>query len=222
MVKVFLDAGHGGRDPGALGSGLKEKDINLSVALRVGELLTNKGIEVAHSRTDDRFVDLADRAAMANGFGAHLFLSIHCNGFSNPSARGVETYCYPSNSKGQKLAKLIQDSIVSRLSMTNRGVKEANFAVLRLTYMPAALVEMGFITSKGDAYILKDKQEDLSRAIAEGILNYLQIPYTDDKPLLYRVQVGAFRIRSNAEKLVEELKVKGYDAIIVNSKGKTN
>lgn len=181
MVKVFLDAGHGGKDPGALGNGLKEKDINLSVTLKVGNILTNHGVNVNYSRTTDTFLELADRAKKANDFKADIFVSIHCNAAENTAAKGVETYSYPGSSNGAKLAKLLQSSIVSSGVYTvDRGTKTANFAVLRLTNMPAALVEMAFITNGEDANILKSKQDELAIAIAKGILNYLGIKYNEN------------------------------------------
>ena len=105
MAKVFLDAGHGGKDPGALGNGLKEKDINLSVTLKVGNILKNHGVNVGYSRTTDVFLELADRASKANNFGADVFVSIHCNAFDDPSAKGVETYSYPGSTIWSKIIK---------------------------------------------------------------------------------------------------------------------
>ena len=180
MTKVFLDAGHGGKDPGALGNGLREKDINLSVALKIGNILKNHGVNVGYSRTTDVFVELQDRATMANNFGADVFVSIHCNAFHDSSAQGVETYSYPGSMSGRNLAKAIQDSIIaSGVYTVNRGIKTANFAVLRLTNMPAALVELAFITNPQDADILRNRQDDLALAVARGILNNFGIPYKE-------------------------------------------
>ncbi len=221
MTKVFLDAGHGGKDPGALGNGLKEKDIALSVTLKIGNILKNHGIDVRYSRTTDVFVELADRAAKANNAGANVFVSIHCNSFDDSSAKGVETYSYPGSTTGAKLSKAIQDSIISSGVYTvNRGIKTANFAVLRLTNMPAALVELAFITNSQDANILKNRQDDLAVAISKGILNNLGIPYKGGGgTTLYKVQVGAFSVKSNADNLANELKGKGYSPIVVTSGG---
>ena len=179
-MKVFLDAGHGGKDPGALGNGLREKDINLSVALKIGDILKNHGVDVGYSRTTDVFVELQDRTTMANNFGADVFVSIHCNAFGDSSAQGVETYSYPGSMSGRDLAKAIQDSIIaSGVYTVNRGIKTANFAVLRQTNMPAALVELAFITNPQDAGILRNRQDDLALAVARGILDYLNIKYVE-------------------------------------------
>lgn len=218
-IKVWLDAGHGGKDPGALGNGVKEKDITLSVTLKVGEILKQHGITVGYSRTTDVFLELADRAKKANDFKADVFVSIHCNAFNNSSAKGVETYSHIGSVKGSRLAQSIQNSILSsKLYTVNRGTKTANFAVLRLTNMPAALVEMAFITNAEDANILKNRQEDLATAISKGILSYLGISYKETKQenstTLYRVQVGAFKNKENAEKLLNELQKKGFNGFI--------
>ncbi|WP_313756207.1 N-acetylmuramoyl-L-alanine amidase [Tissierella sp.] len=216
MAKVFLDAGHGGSDPGALGNGMKEKDIVLSVTLKVGNILKNHGVSVSYSRTTDVFLELAERAAKANNAGAEVFLSIHCNAFDDTSAKGVETYSYPDSTTGAKLSKAIQDSIIlSKVYTVNRGTKTANFAVLRLTKMPAALVELAFITNSQDADILRNRQDELALAVSKGILNNLRIPYQGGGSTLYKVQVGAFSVRANADNLADELRGKGYSPIVV-------
>src|SRR5690606_28247127 len=129
-------------------------------------------------------------------------------------------YHYPGSAEGAKLAKSIQDSIIRNgVYNGDRGVKEENFAVLRLTKMPAALVETAFITNSQDANILKNRQDEMANAIAMGILDYLEIPYNETSEGLYRVQTGAFSQRENAQNLVDELKSKGYEAIIVEKGG---
>lgn len=226
MKKVFLDAGHGGKDPGGVGNGLNEKDIALSVTMKIGNILKNHGVVVEYSRTIDEFIDLGKRAEMANRFSADLFVSIHTNAFSNTSSRGVEVYSYPTSVKGEKLSKDIYESIINdKVYTQKRGTKTANFAVLRSTKMPSALVELGFITNINDASILKNGQDELAIAVAKGILKNLGIKYIEKKQethtpkdnsnTIYRVQVGAFKNKENAEALVKELKNKGYQAIIV-------
>ena len=228
MAKVFLDAGHGGKDAGAVGNGLKEKDINLSVTLKIGEILKSHGIEVVYSRVNDVFIELSDIAKKANNSKADIFVSIHCNSFRYSSAKGMETYSYPNSLQGAKLSKNIYDSIIKdKVYTANRGTKTENFAVLRLTNMPATLVELAFVSNSQDAYILKNRQQELALAVAKGILNNLGIKYRAelvklDKPeenldgKVYKVQVGVFSDIKNAEKLISELKSKGYEAIIVN------
>ncbi len=226
-IKVWLDAGHGGKDPGALGNGMQEKNITLPVTLEIGEILKRHGVTVGYTRTTDTFMDLSDRANKANSFGADIFVSIHCNAYKNSTAHGVETYSYPNSTKGAKLAKLIHEQVISsKLYTRDRGTKTANFAVLRLTKMPAALIEMAFITNLEDAQLLKTKQKEFALAIAKGILSYLGIKYVEQKKeeskqdtgIIYRVQVGAYREKKNAENMVKKLKDKGFEAIIVTVK----
>lgn len=147
MTKIFIDAGHGGHDPGAVSQNIKEKDITLDVGLLLGELLVKEGFHVGYARTGDSFVSLSDRANRSNKFGSDIFISIHCNAFTSPHAKGVETFYFKTSKKGQRLASKFQNSIVqNNLSTANRGIKQGNFYVLRRTRATAVLVELGFIT----------------------------------------------------------------------------
>lgn len=179
MAKAHIDFGHGGSDPGAIGNGLLEKDVNLNVGLEVVEILEEKGVEVTTSRTDDTFVSLGDRVKMANAAGADIFVSIHVNAASNVKARGIETFSYiNSTSGGDKLAKNIHEELLKEnIFITNRGLKTANFQVLRQSKMPAALTELGFISNKDDADIIRKKanQSRMAKAIAKGILKHLGV-----------------------------------------------
>ncbi len=218
MTKIFLDPGHGGKDPGGAGNGLKEKNVALSITLKIGKILKRHNLEVLYSRTTDVFVELSDRARKANNANADYFISIHSNAYSDPSAQGVETYSYPGATEAARLSRSIQNAIISAGVYTrNRGTKTANFAVLRETKMTAVLVETAFITNSQDANLLRNRQDDFAEAISKGILSFLGISYIPGK--LYRVQVGAFSIRANAEKLANELKGKSYETIIVQSGG---
>ena len=227
MAKVFLDAGHGGKDPGAVGNNLKEKDINLAVTKEVNRILERHGVTVGTTRTSDTFVELSDRSKKANDFKADILVSIHCNGFHDSTAQGVETYHYPGSVNGKKLAQCIHDEIIkAKLYTKNRGVKSANFHMLRVPKMPCALIEMAFITNKQDAELLKNKQKEFALAIAKGILNYFGIKYIEEKKSnttttstskkkLYKVQTGAFAVRENALKQKEQLEKLGFKPIIV-------
>lgn len=223
-IKVWLDAGHGGKDPGAVGNGLKEKDITLAITLKAGKELERHGIKVGYTRKNDKTVNLNSRGPLANKYSADVFVSIHTNAH-NSNAQGVETYSFPNSKNGARLAKLIQDEVLkAKLYTKNRGIKTANFAVLRQTRMPAALIETAFITNAQDAQLLKNKQNEFATAIAKGILSYFGIKYQEPKKeepkqqkeldKLYKVQVGAFSERENAEKLLKELKKKGYEGFI--------
>ena len=178
MKIVHLDYGHGGKDSGAVGSGLLEKDVVLSVGIYITIILQSHDIRVTHSRTTDDFVELSKRASDAIKNKADVFVSIHCNDADNKSAMGVEVF--HQTNKNSRLAESILNSIIfDEVFPKNRGVKQANFSVLRNTSdkMASALVELGFIGNTTDAKILKDRQPELALAIAKGILNYLGIKY---------------------------------------------
>ena len=179
-VKVVIDPGHGGSDPGAIGNGIVEKAINLRVALRLKELLELDTLDpsgggdwdVRMTRTNDTFVSLAGRVAVANSWGADLFVSIHHNGFSSPAAHGTETFSFASGTLGAGLRDRLQSELLAAHGLTNRGSKTANFYVLREALMPAALTEAGFVTSPLDAAALTRSGAD--EAAARGHLFALQ------------------------------------------------
>ena len=170
--KVFIDPGHGGTDPGASGNGLYEKEVVLSISKKVRNILISKGFEVELSRSTDQYVSLSDRATQANAWDADLFVSIHCNSATSSSANGTECYTYPTaNTSTKSLSKNMASALASKLGLTNRGHKEANFAVLRLSNMPAILIETAFINNANDASKLKTRENDFASAIANQIAN---------------------------------------------------
>ncbi|EOR19972.1 sporulation-specific N-acetylmuramoyl-L-alanine amidase CwlC [Clostridium sartagoforme AAU1] len=169
VKKVFIDPGHGGSDPGAAGHGLKEDEIVLNIAKKLGNLLTSKGIAVKYSRTSDVYVDLAERSRLANEWEADLFVSVHANAF-NGSSYGTECYTHPGDSsEAKQLSANVASTISSKLGLYNRGHKEADFAVLRLAKMPAILIETAFIDNEKEAIILKEKADDFANAIYKAI-----------------------------------------------------
>lgn len=181
---VVLDPGHGGRDTGARGSQLDEKVVNLAVAQKVGELLKQKGIQAEYTRSDDIYVGLEERSAIANRLNAALFVSIHSNSNVQSAPNGTETYFYaplenPSlyvqRDDRSKIASLLQTELINKLQRTNRGVKEANFSVLRNTQMPSSLIEMAFISNptEQDLLLNEDFRNLAAQAIANGIEQYM-------------------------------------------------
>ncbi|MBF1999920.1 MAG: N-acetylmuramoyl-L-alanine amidase [Synechococcales cyanobacterium M58_A2018_015] len=175
-IVVVIDPGHGGGDPGAVGIGnIHEADVVLAISQQVASLLQQQGIQAVLTRNSDIEIDLEPRVQMAERANATLFVSIHANsmGMDRPDVNGVETYYYAS---GAELAQTIQDSIISSLGMTDRGIRQARFYVLRRTSMPAVLVETGFVTGSEDAPRLANAsfQSQMATAIARGILQYLQ------------------------------------------------
>jgi N-acetylmuramoyl-L-alanine amidase len=228
MVRIVLDAGHGGNDPGAVANGLKEKDLTLTIAKHIGRMLGEyEGIEVYYTRTDDRFLELSERAAIANKLKADYFISVHINA---GGGTGFESYIYNGNVSSATIAyqNVIHAEIMKAIGrVKDRGKKRANYAVLRETKMPALLTENLFIDNANDAVKLKSDQ--FLQQIAYGHVIGLEKafglkkkakqqvqsqPKASDKKL-YRVQVGAFTDPDNAKRLAEELKKKGYPAIIV-------
>jgi N-acetylmuramoyl-L-alanine amidase/PKD repeat protein len=169
-IKVFLDAGHGGSDPGAVWYGFQEKVADLDIALRVKSKLEANGFSVAMTRTGDSSKSLDERVAMANSSGADLFVSIHNNASISPYAHGTETYwCANGVAGSSQLASLIQSNVVSSTGRANRGVKTANFRVIKYTTMPAALVEGVFMSNQTESDLLKTAE--FREKIANGIYN---------------------------------------------------
>ena len=217
-MKYLLDYGHGGNDPGAIGiDNLKEKDIVREIGKRVKYHLERHNQTVIESRPNDETVSLRERSNKANNNNVDLCISIHCNAFSDSSAQGVEIFYYQGSKRGQQLANSILKEITkAKLYTKNRGLKTNNLHMTRETIMPSVLIELGFITNVTDKNLIINNKENFAIAITRGILSYYGITYeTETNDKLYRVQVGAFKEKANAEKLSNELKQKGYDAFIV-------
>jgi len=171
-MRIVIDPGHGGSDPGAVGpTGLKEKDIVLAVSKKMAEKLQQVGAVVKLTRATDVFVGLQQRCDISNSFNADYFVSIHCNSAANSTAKGTETYHAVGSIQGQKLAQVIQKELIQATGLTNRGVKTARYYVLRKTKMPAVLVELGFISNAEEEKLLKKPsfQEKVANAIVNGI-----------------------------------------------------
>jgi N-acetylmuramoyl-L-alanine amidase len=176
-ITVVIDPGHGGGDPGAVGiGGLQEKKITLDVSQQVVALLRQKGVNALLTRSDDQEVELEPRVQFAERANANVFVSIHANAFdaNRTDVNGIETFYYSGT--GQSLARNIQDNLLQELGARDRGVKQANFYVIRYTPMPAALVEVGFVTGAEDAARLASAtwRSRIAQAIARGILQYVQ------------------------------------------------
>jgi N-acetylmuramoyl-L-alanine amidase len=174
--RVVIDAGHGGQDSGAIGiDGLKEKDIILSIAQDVEEILSQQNIDVVMTRDSDVFISLEGRTDLANDVNADLFVSIHANSInlSRPDVSGLETYYYQS---GRRLAEIIHWSILNGVDIDDRSIRRARFFVLRHSTMPAVLVEVGFVTGEVDAANLQDPnhRRRMAEAIARGIVEYIK------------------------------------------------
>ena len=173
---VAIDAGHGGKDPGAIGpTGLRESDVVLDVSLRLRDLLAKDGIRTVMTRDSDVFVDLFDRAKIAHERGATIMVSIHANAHARTAVNGSETYYLTPQSLA--LAQMIQDELGVLLGIPSRGVKTANFVVLREPGMPSVLVETAFISHPDDEARLRDVafRQKVSQAIHRGIARFLAV-----------------------------------------------
>ena len=191
---VYLDAGHGGYDPGASYFGISEKSLTLAIQSRVKAKLEAEGYQVVTTRTSDTYVDLTDRSRAANASESDIFVSIHINASGSSAAQGIETYYYqpyaeyPSRinatyhanstrlSMSDTLANAIQSSLINATGAQNQGVKRQTFAVLRETTAPAVLLELGFLSNPQEAARLNTSayQETLANAIVAGIKSYYE------------------------------------------------
>ncbi|MDR7567090.1 MAG: N-acetylmuramoyl-L-alanine amidase family protein [Armatimonadota bacterium] len=172
---VAIDPGHGGTDPGAIGvTGLVEKDVVLDVSLRLRALLERQGIRVVMTREADISVDLGARVPLALRAGATVFVSVHANASVRSAVRGVETYYL--NPESMRLATLIQEELGRSLGIPDRGIRTANFKVLRDSPIPAVLVEIGYLTNPMDEALLRTPsfREKVAQAIARGLLRFLR------------------------------------------------
>jgi N-acetylmuramoyl-L-alanine amidase len=231
-MKLYLDPGHGGQDPGAQGHGLDEKDLTLAIALKIRSILQTdyENIDVKMSRSSDTTKSLDQRSSEANAWGADFFLAIHIN--SGPStAQGYEDFIYSGLSNSTKTAQY-QDIIHAEVKKVNqlqdRGQKKANFHVLRESNMPALLTENGFISSDHDAALLK--QSSWIQKVAQGHVNGIakafglkRKPIEPPKPTLdagtlFKVVAGSFKSKENADERVELLQKKGVESFVDTTK----
>lgn len=284
MAYTFiLDAGHGGDDPGAVFNGRQEKNDNLALAMAVGNILTENGIDVIYTRTDDIYQTPFQKAQIANESGGNFFVSFHRNSSPVPNQyTGVETLVYDKSGVKYEMAQNI-NAALEEVGFKNLGVKaRPGLVVLRRTNMPSLLIEAGFINSEEDNALFDASLQKMAQAIADGILKTLnmdirpgirpesmspqtpaptppnnqtspqtpspmlpnaQIPPQMHSPMLpdtqtppanrpplipneqetperfYRVQIGAFKNRENADRLLYELEKKGYPVFLLYEDG---
>ncbi|RIW38999.1 N-acetylmuramoyl-L-alanine amidase [Bacillus salacetis] len=220
-MKIAIDAGHGYSTPGKRSpSGMKEYEFNRAAALSAkAALLTYENTEVFFTHSDQEDVSLKLRTDSANKWGADVFVSIHANAFGNGwnNAGGIETYVYKTKpAPAVKLANILQTRVVSAAGLANRGVKAADFHVLRETKMTAVLVECGFMTNQKEAALLGSTQyrESCGEAVALAVAEYCNLTKKSLKSSLYKVQTGAFSKKENAEALAAKLRKAGFQAFI--------
>ncbi len=179
---VVLDAGHGGNDPGASGGGYDESDITLEIIYNKAKEYfdsADSNVKAYWTRIDDTFITLSNRAAYASQIGADMFVSLHMNSSNSSSAKGTEVYYSTVNKNvmdngmnSKKLAGICLDNIVSALKTTNRGVKSANYYVIKNNSVPAVLIELGFISNSSDRQIITNSvsQKTAAKAIYDSVI----------------------------------------------------
>ena len=219
-MKVFLGVGHGGSDPGAVANNTKEKDLNLSIALACNDMLARHGVSVKMSRTKDENDTLSEEIRECNAFSPDLAIDIHNNAGGGD---GAEVFYHYGGGKSKTLADNILAEIV-KVGQNSRGAKirknsngKDYYGFIRETSCPAVIVECAFVDNASDLKILatESQKKSMGEAIAKGILKTLGIEQQSDKATLYRVQVGAYMVRSNAEAMQKKIKAVGFDAFIV-------
>ena len=222
MSRVFIGVGHGGNDPGAVANGFKEKDLNLAIAKACNDELIRHGVSVLMSRTKDENDPLADEIKECNAFAPDYAVEIHNNAGGGD---GVEIYHHYGGGKGKALAQNVLNEIVA-IGQNSRGLKikknsDGNdyFGWIREIKAPCCLIECAFVDNKTDIAIIDTaaEQKKMGIAIAKGVLKTLGIAYKapEGSTKLYRVQVGAYSVKANAEAMQKKLKAAGFDAIIV-------
>lgn len=186
-MKIGIDPGHGGRDPGAIGpTRLYEKDVTLAISLELGRLLKEAGLEPVLTRADDRAVELVTRTALLNNQKCDLALSVHCNSVTDPKPNYFAVFVHGLGGEAEKLAHRVIEKVTAATGWSwgadDDGIREKNLHITRETRMPAILVECGFISNPEQEKQLRQPefQKKLARAIAAGVLTYLGIVKGDD------------------------------------------
>ncbi len=220
-----MDPPHGGADPGAVYEGRQEKDDNLRLALAVGRLLEQRGINVVFTRTEDIYQTPFEKATAANQADADFVVSIHRN--SSPQSNqyfGAETLVYDKSGTKLELAETINEEL-EEAGYRNLGVKERpGLVILRRTKAPAVLVEVGFINSDSDNQVFDRNFEEIAAGIANGIVRTLdaqgmageqaEAQNAEPEPDSYRVQTGAFTQPEYADDMLYRLQSQGFPASI--------
>lgn len=215
-IVIVIDPGHGGKDPGKISSSKKydhEKEINLEVALLLGDYLENrlKGVKVVYTRTTDMFVSLEDRVNLANSIKADYFISLHCNSNPNPSVYGTKTHIHSHRFKASKqLALRLEKEFETRAGRKSRGIQSSydrgeNLYVLQYSEMPGVLVEIGFLSNPTEErYLNSEKGQDyMASAIFRSFRDFLETKHNknlaSNRTDIYRVQIMASPVPINLE-----------------------
>ncbi|MCD8082634.1 MAG: N-acetylmuramoyl-L-alanine amidase [Clostridiales bacterium] len=198
--------------------GRQEKDDNLALALEVGQILADQGVEVSFTRVTDVYQTPLAKAEMANRWGADYFISIHRNAMEEPqTASGFQFLVYEKGGEAERFAEQIQESLRG-LGAPDLGIIERpGLIVLRKTEMPAVLVEAGFLDHDEDNRFFDQNFGEIAKRIAEGIRRTIR--EAQEEPRYYQVQVGAFQDRARAEALLASLTEQGLPAFLISRDG---
>jgi len=245
VAKTFIiNPGHGGTDPGACGNGIREKDLNLAVALAMVPLLTARGIDVLLTRTGDVYRSLRQRSDYIVKVRPDAALDLHHNAAGDSRARGIESFRSLFNTSSKTLAEKIHPQLIAALDMPNRGIKTKLYPgrkdwdyyhMIREPHrqagIPVALTESGFVSSPADAAIMKraDFAAKQAEALARGICTYLGVAWEKAKApsapasnsTLYRVQVGAFSVKKNADACLKAAQKAGFKDAFITTTGES-
>ncbi len=216
---VVIDAGHGGADPGVSYGGRKEKDDNLKLAMAVGRILADNGVDVRYTRTDDTYNTPLEKVMMANDAEADFFVSLHRNAMPVPgTGSGIEVLVFEDKGVSGMLAQNIGEAL-SETGFVNLGtVERPGLVILRRTKVPSVLVEAGFIDNEEDNNLFDENFQAVAQAISDGILNSIK-EQEETRPEYYQIQVGAYRVHTLAEDQVTTLKAQGFPAFVVYEDG---
>ena len=219
MKRLVIDLGHGGHDPGAIGANkTHEADVVLAIGKELNELLKGYELEVKFTRLFDVYLSLNERAKIANDFKADYFLSIHINSATDRSVRGVEVWQYSNrNDKLNKFSKDLCEDVAKIFNVRNRGVKlSQKLSVLKNTNMPAALIEVDFISNVNAEkdLNLNSNIKSVALAIKDNLIGLFELEsVTSD--VLYKVCIGAYKDKNNAINQVKLAKDKGFNGAYI-------
>ena len=216
----MTQSGHGGvQDPGAVYYGRREKDDTLKLALAVGQILSEDGVDVVYTRVDDTYDTPFEKAMIANNSGADYFVSIHRNAMPTPNtASGSETLVYEDSGVPAMMARNINEQLREAGFLDLGVIERPGLVVLRRTQMPAVLVEAGFIDNEADNVFFDDNFEAIAEAIAQGIVDTIE-QEQEARPLYYQIQVGAYQNQALAERQAGRLEAQGFPAFVVYEDG---
>lgn len=216
--KVIIDAGHGGQEPGAVYQGRQEKNDTLRLALAVGQILSDHGVQVSYTRVTDVYQTPFEKAQIANLSGSDYLLSIHRNAMPVPgSASGTETLVFENSGIAGQLAANINAEL-NKTGFHDLGtIERPGLIILRKSEMPAVLVEAGFIDNESDNAFFDAHFDEIANAIAQGVLETIR--QEEAAPEYYQVQVGAFQDQGQAEAMLEQLQELDLPAFIIAQDG---